>query len=557
MTENKISRRQFLKYGGAGMVGLGLSTLNLPFFRMGKAAAALSDSAWSFGVMADTQWRTGSSYSDGEMSVATGIIDALNNQFIQHGCKFVVQVGDLVNNESVDGQRAMPTRAAHSQALYDEGIGFFPVRGNHESSETAANEIPHLFPQTLGREDMLYGATNVQQSGIEGLAGLTYAFDYENVRCIMLDQFVRADGTNYNGQGSYDNNMLDQIDWTEAMLASNNTDGHAFVFAHKNLIGQSHKDNLFGDGLTSNAAERDRFLSILNRHNVGYYMGGHDHMHHRSLVSDSQGDNKVNQIICSSNSYKFYTPFWGDDGRETPLAQELFTVGYYIVTVEGPRVTVDFYSASHGKNYQDVNMTSVPDNMIFYLRDRFGYSLNGQRHEIAQGESYTGISSTYNKTTAQILDGANDNTEWDRTFRPLSKTVNTGWADSGNVNHAASEIFTLWGLADNLSMYDSADRPLPDSNESQTTDQYTLSISYNPRKIRASRLMRGDFAIAARNENGEWVNAVSLNDGGAATFVRGPWKSGYGLGTYGVDPGTKTVWAVLNHESDFVAKLIE
>jgi hypothetical protein len=35
--------------------------------------------------------------------------------------------------------------------------------------------------------------------------------------------------------------------------------------------------------------------------------------------------------------------------------------------------------------------------------------------------------------------------------------------------------------------------------------------------------------------------------------VTGPWKASYGLGTYGVDPGTKTVWAVLNYNADFAA----
>ena len=195
--------------------------------------------------------------------------------------------------------------------------------------------------------------------------------------------------------------------------------------------------------------------------------------------------------------------------------------------------------------------------MVFYLRERFGYSLNGERYDIAQGESYTNVVSTFNDTTAEILDGVNGNTEWDKTFRALSKTVTTGWADSATVDNAASQIFTIWGLADNLVLYTSADEPLPDSDESRTTDQYTLSISYNPRRIRASKLLRGQFCIAARNEDDEWVNAVTLNDGGTVQFVRGAWQSEYTLGTYGVDTKTKTVWAVLNHEADFVAKLVD
>ena len=285
-------------------------------------------------------------------------------------------------------------------------------------------------------------------------------------------------------------------------------------------------------------------------------MGGHDHMHHRSLISDDSGDYKVQQLITSSNSYKFYTPRSGDDGRETMLQEELYTIGYYIFTVDGPRVTVDFYASSTGEDYASVRLYSYTQ-QTFYLRERFGYSLNGLRFEIAQGESYTGIVDSYNDTTAKILSGTNTNDETDLVGRALTKTVNTGWADGGLVDDAASDLFTLWGLVDNLSLYDEElTGNLPNGDESQVTDTYTLSISYNSRKIRASKLLGGSFCIAARDEDDAWVNAVELNEGGTKTFQRGPWEPGYELGAYGVDPSTKTVWAVLNHESDFVAKLV-
>ena len=554
-----MDRRQFLKYTGAGLAGLGLSTLNVPFFRLGKASAALSSEAWCFGVMSDTQWKSDSESTGGENTCATGIIDALNQQFIDHNCKFVIQVGDLVDKDrytdSSDGSHNLATHAAHREILYNNGIGFFPQRGNHEASQAAANEFVALWPQTQGSGPNVNGATNFVQSDIEALQGLSYSFDYENVRCVMIDQFVRKDGSNYDGTSSYNNNMVDQVAWVDNMVSSRPNDYHAFVLSHKNLIGGNHKDNLFGSGLTSNADSRDAFLQSLATNNAGCYISGHDHMHHRSLVSDTTGTYKVQQLITSSNSYKFYTPRSGDDGRETMLQEELYSIGYYIFTVEGPRVTIDFYSSSTGQDYGSVSLRSYTE-QPFYLRERFGYSLNGGRYEVGQGESYAGIADSYNNTTAEILGGTNTNNETDYVGRTLTKTVNTGWADGDLVDDAASDIFTLWGLVDNLSLSGSASIPLPAADESQVTDTYALSISYNPRKIRASQLMRGGFCIAARNENDVWVNAADLNSGGSKTFKRGPWKSTYELGTYGVDPGTKTVWAVLNHESDFVAKLV-
>src|SRR4030042_1487490 len=103
------------------------------------------DEIWSFGVMADTQWTPyGFRDDDGDGvktyglldpegenkgSVAVGIIDQLNQRFIAHGVKFVIAVGDLTDNGSDAGIAA---RAAAAQALYNAGIGFFPMRGNHE-----------------------------------------------------------------------------------------------------------------------------------------------------------------------------------------------------------------------------------------------------------------------------------------------------------------------------------------------------------------------------------------------------------------------------------------
>ena len=551
-----MDRRQFLKYSGAGLAGIGLSTLNVPFFRLGKASAALSGNAWCFGVMSDTQWKPDNESTGGENTCATGIIDALNKQFIDHNCKFVIQVGDLVDKDrytdSSDGSHNLATHAAHREILYNNGIGFYPLRGNHEASQAAANEFVALWPQTQGKGDNVNGATNFVPSYIDGLKGLTYSFDYENVRCVMIDQFTRLDGT---GPSQRDN-MPDQVEWVDDMVSSRPDNYHAFVLAHKNLIGGNHKDNLFGNDLTANKESRDAFIESLDVNNVGCYIGGHDHMHHRSLVSDTTGDYKVQHLITSSNSYKFYTPKSGDDGRETILQEELYTIGYYIFTVEGPRVTVDFYSSSTGVDYDSVSLRSYTE-QPFYLRERFGYSLNGKRFEVGQGESYTSIVDSYNDTKAKILDGINTNDETDLVGRNLTKTVNTGWADGGLVDAAASDIFTLWGLVDNLSLYDvNLTGALPDEDESQVTDEYVLSISYNPRKIRASKLLRGSFCIAARDEEDVWVNAVELNEGGTKKFKRGPYKSGYELGTYGVDPSTKTVWAVLNNEGDFVAKLV-
>jgi len=572
----KLDRRSFLKIGGASFAGLAISQLDIPYlsYLSPKNALAMGSSdAWAFGVMADTQWKL---FPGGENTCATGIIDALNKQFVGHQCKFVIQVGDLVDKEYVTDAvtgittRTLPTRAAHAQVLYDNGIGFFPLRGNHESTTIAAGEVQALFPQTQGQGANVFGARKFDSPVLgengDALTGLSYSFDYNNVRCVLIDQFIRADNSNYMPdpdptQKIYNNNAVDQVPWIESRLATHRgEDKHTFIFSHKNLIGQNHKDVLFGSSLTANPEARDAFITACSNNGVRYCLGGHDHCHHRSLVSTSDQSASTGQIICSSNSYKFYTPKAGDDGRETPVAQELYTVGYYIYTVDGPRVTVDFYSASHGGDYGSLSLYDVPE-FVFYLRERFGYSLNGEQYVVERGESYVGIESSYHGTTAKILSGTNGNSETDYVARPLQKTVCTGWAKAVTVRGAASNIFSLWGMMDNLSLYDgNLTGLLPAADESTETDVFALAMNYHAMAIanhHLHHLEHGKFVLVSKNEDGEWVNAVDLNTGGAKTFVCGPWHAGYALGTYGIDPSTRTVWAVLNHEGDFALKLMD
>lgn len=575
-----MDRRAFLKSGSFGLGGLMLGGASMTaMVQEAIAAAAASGEPWKFGVMADTQWPSSASAVDpwnNPATCAVGIIESLNQRFIGHGVKFVVQVGDLVDKEywtipGVSGYadpfghtagttnvRSLKYRELAAQTLYNAGIGFFPLRGNHEGTSTAANELAALFPQTTGGGSNLFGVSNVVNSSISGLVGLSYAFDFGNVRIVMLDQFTRRDGT-----GSTNNNMLDQVNWVDQTLANRSSDTHAFVMGHKNLIGQNHADCLFGSNATTNLGYRDSFISSLQANKTGYYMGGHDHMHHRSLIANSAGSAKVEQIIGSSNSYKFYIPKSTPNdttARESVVAQELFSIGYYIFTVDGPSVTVDFYSASHGANYGDLDLSLTP-NLNYFRRERFGYSLNGKEFVVANGQSYNSVQDSYNGTTARILDGQNEDTASDADYngREQVKTIRTGWRE--RPAGAASAVLKLWGLANNLALWEKPaagidlSGMLPGEDADTVGDTFVLSLAYDRLLVRPSQLGTG-FCLAAKDQNGNWVNAVDLNAGGTRKLVIGRWKSGYPLGTYGIDPTTHSVWAVLNRDGEFVARTV-
>jgi hypothetical protein len=114
--------------------------------------------------------------------------------------------------------------------------------------------------------------------------------------------------------------------------------------------------------------------------------------------------------------------------------------------------------------------------------------------------------------------------------------VSTGWSGEAPDQQFRSRVFTLWGMAD---------------FGTEETDVFALEMSYEQGKTR--HIGAGCFGIGSPDANGNWVNAVDKNFGGSKQFVMGAWKAEYGLGTYGVDPSTKTVWAVVNHAGDFAA----
>ncbi len=524
---------------------------------------------WKFGIMADTQWKTS---PDGKNpnNVAIGVINHLNQEFIKHGVKFVIQVGDLTENGN---NMEMDTTATFRQALYNAGIGFYPLRGNHETSAAVAEEFRRVFPQTrTGMNNQTpsdafvttayYGAppANTNTAFITGsnftspldidqnYAGLSYSFDYNNALFLLLDGFTIPNIAC--------NLIENQQPWISNTLAARESDAHAFVFSHKGMITENHKDILFTEpgkcnGSSTNStpaakpAEQNTFLSSLFNNGVRLYINGHDHMHNRAIVESPDRTSVVQNITASSNSYKFYIPLIPSNDetynlpafgfrRETVVAQELFTVGYYIVTVDGPRVTVDYYSSPNGCS-GDCDQTNDVIPYTFTKRESFGYSLNGKDFLIPQGASYASVRDHHHGTNGAILEGMNNSTAKAYDGRSLTKIVSTGWSPkTQGTNNGA---FTLWGMAGSLG--------------SDQTDVFALSLSYEHADVDHKDLKRGGFGLVTKDAYGNWTNAVDKNYGGAKKFIYGPWQSGYELGTYGVDPHTHTVWAVINYNGDF------
>ena len=160
-------------------------------------------------------------------------------------------------------------------------------------------------------------------------------------------------------------------------------------------------------------------------------------------------------------------------------------------------------------------------------------------------------------TTATILAGTNSmaagNTlsmQW-RT-RTIAESTPGGTGVGGAL---ISDVVRLTGMAG--------------SGTSQT-DPFVLQMNYDPSQISALDLDPQDVAqagyvfLAWRNpSSGLWVNAVAGNFGGTATFMGVGAFSALGdtnpaddLGYWGVDAADDTVWAVVDHNSDFAADVV-
>ena len=563
-------------------------------FALCLGATSASAAAWKFGVLSDTQWTVADDGKSPE-SVPASMIQQIDQAFIAQGVKVVIAVGDTVDTSTPMTQA---TRALYSQDLYNAGIAFYPLRGNHDAElSNSGSNFATLYPQivnggvnnltptwdtpfyiesnltstdtglqslatltsdfntgvppatptgtsfTLGT-NFKYPTQNCPLSGVPGYPGattgngLSYSFDYNNVRFVLLDQFVDTD------LGGNTSSIASQQSWITTVLSDSARPAHALVFSHKQLLGGNHKDNLLGANIVSSDPgdgygvtglsgtnltamqtkqnAEDAFITSLNANNVHYLVTGHDHHHVDSIVKDPLNSAKtVHEIISQSDSSKFYTPGSPFSANEVSISEDLYQVGYYIYTVDGPRLTVDYYSVPANTTSTFAATPVLTGNWQKALT--IGYSLNGQEFLVAQGGSYTTVAdnttkavanataygesaSSYVGTTLQILNGTNGSVLKTHDGRKLTKAIDTGWAPA---NGTISDIVTLWGLTDLAA---------------SQTDTIVVSVGFNTSSVSLTDLQHGKYCLGTRDlKSGTWINAVDDNIvGGAKQFVFGP-----------------------------------
>ena len=87
------------------------------------------------------------------------------------------------------------------------------------------------------------------------------------------------------------------------------------------------------------------------------------------------------------------------------------------------------------------------------------------------------------------------------------------------------------------------------------TNPVVIQLSYSPALAQGFNLPEEGLRLAWLNPaTGQWVNAVVGNTGGAPNFFARAYNpsTDFQVGNFGVDAANKVVWAVVNHNSQFV-----
>jgi predicted phosphodiesterase len=256
---------------------------------------------------------------------------------------FIFFTGDLIisgftdsaEQDSVlkDWRFLLDTLSAHN-------IRVFACRGNNDVSRESWDALfsgDYAFPQ----------------NGPENERNITYAFEYDNLLFIALDQYIETHRINQ--------------DWLDEQLARN-TKPHVFVAGHEPAFKLLHS-NCMG----AYPDERNVFWESLIKAGVKIFFCGHDHFYDHAVIDDDDGNphNDVHQIIVGTGGYLHNdADYDGDNGRWTPV--RLFheqANGYALIEVNDAEVKL-------------IWKHRIGQNVFEYGGDSYEYAITGVEKKI-------------------------------------------------------------------------------------------------------------------------------------------------------------------------------
>lgn len=202
-----------------------------------------------FAVLGDTR-----DYSPDGINVK--VMDAILEKIKAENVDFIIIVGDMITGSTkTDIHRDRLKKWKSVIERYK--IPFYIGVGNHEIESEVS-------------EDIVRSVFEMPENGPSGLEELTYSFDYKNAHFVMLDTAIF---NNFHALGKF------QMEWLKEDLEKNQKK-NIFIFGHDPAYPvYSH----IGTSLDQHSVQRDELWSLLERHKVGIYFCGHEHLYNKSI----------------------------------------------------------------------------------------------------------------------------------------------------------------------------------------------------------------------------------------------------------------------------------
>lgn len=207
--------------------------------------------------------------------------------------EFIIHAGDLINTSVDDTEWG---EWHHAGGWIGGMVPSIATPGNHEYSGTLSPfwrpgfEFPLNGPQGTGT---LY----------EAMKETVYYTDYQGVRVISLDSNSVAAGGDTAGWYNI------QAEWLDDVLTDNPNRWTVITFHHPVFANEPARDN---------AALRNAWLPIIEKHDVDLVLQGHDHSYGRgNLTTGVSGAEGTTVYVVSVSGPKMYgqdSSNWSDNG---------------------------------------------------------------------------------------------------------------------------------------------------------------------------------------------------------------------------------------------------
>lgn len=344
---------------------------------------------WRFAVVADTH--VGASDTVAEM-IPYLLADSIDCGLFP---------GDIADGGLAATESELSSQITHwlsiMQPLYDEGIGVYPVYGNHE--DDAHNNLTVW-------NSIFSGAYALPQNGPSGEMNLTYSVSHKNALFIGLD--------------TYQNIHIINQEWLNEQLALN-TAPHIFVFGHEAAFKVFHEDCL-----DDSASARNTFWESLSQAGVKTYFCGHDHFLDVAKIDDGDEneENDVYQYLVGTGGGWLMSQFSNYNGENTPyIPERIFhemEYGYALVEISGSgaddtQVTITWkkrvWNATTSSNEyiatSDVIQYSVKSTTtgIYYEDEKEGLLYPNPAMDFINVSGLDGLTKIYNLAGVEVWSG--------------------------------------------------------------------------------------------------------------------------------------------------------